>query len=353
MNEITIVVKSRNETKPGMDQAGSDVDKLEGKARGLGDEFGRTSQHSDELARSLRGTSGKADETVGIFDRLEAHSARLRQEFDRTNSSGKGVLGNLLGGNTAERDLEKIGSGLTRTIGDAGKTGGKEMAKNISASVQGAESTPGLGPILVGILVGAAVAASPMMGAAISGGLLAGVGLAGIGLGIAGQIKDPAVHKAFAELGYDLEGELAAATEPLRGPLIGSIHTVGDALHRALAGIDFKSLAGELPELSGGLAGLIDKMGPGLSEAFKASLPALHELSTDLPAVGQALGNFFHELADSKGSVEGLRTLLMLLVGFIDVTGHVVGGLSNAYDWILRFGDGASAAGSKWADFLA
>jgi hypothetical protein len=304
----------------------------------LGDEGGRAGAKFDEFGR--RTTSLQQVDQRIIKTRGEVRA--LAEEFNRTGDVH--VLERMFGADRELKQLTAFRGRLAKDLGDAGTEGGKEFSKNFSSTSQGILSTPGVGPIVAGAIVAAVVAALP----AINGLLLGATGLGGIGLGIVGQLHDPQVHKAFADMGSDLMKVLSANTTAFKAPLIGSIQIFGDALKDAIRGIDFTSLAKSLAPFVSGIANMIRAIGPGLNEAFAAAGPILAALAADLPTVGRAISDMFSDFArGGKGAQEALRALTILLIGVIEGTGRLVYAVSKLFEWFVSAGHAIGDFASK------
>src|ERR1043166_1528035 len=278
------------------------------------------------------------DETA-LRERVTA----MRGELDRLGQADP--FGQIFDNKRIEHDLGKVKDDITRGLDDAGRQGAQEFAKGLSVGFE----MPGIKQVLVGSLV----ALAPLIGAAINGALLTGAGFGGIALGIVGQLKNPQVKSAFHDMGHELESTLTAATASFAGPLEADAHTLGGDLQQALRSIDFSALSKLVEPLASGLGGLVTGMMPGFNEALRAAQPIIAELARELPILGSAISDMFHEFAgSSRGAEEGLRTVMMLLIGLVEVTGHVVGALSNAYEWVVKFADGFAVLGQKIAHAL-
>ncbi len=329
-NEIVIVVKSRNEAKPGMDKVGQDTDRLKVKARELGAEFDRATKQTDQFGRRLQGSGNFAEFLDVKIGRLREETRRLGEEFNRTGDASK--LDKLFDADHALKDPEKIKARLVKTLGDAGEEGSKQ----VSASLQGATSTPGVGVALTAVIVGAVVAALP----AIDALLLSAAGLGGIGLGIAGQFRDPGVKAAIGDMGQTLLAELEHDTTAFREPLIAAAGLFGASLEQALHSINFDRLSKLLLPLTGGLGGLFTGMMPGFNHALEAAEPLIQALAQELPEVGRALSDMFDAFAEGgPGATEALRAVLMLLEGMLRFTGQLVEAFSGVYHQVVRVED--------------
>lgn len=271
---------------------------------------------------------GKSSTVLGLLDKRLADSRmevrKLADEFNRTGDAH--VLEKMFSAQKEVRGLERLSKNIAKALGDAGEEGGKELTKSLSATLQGVASTPGLGPAVIATLVAAALAASPVILATLNAALLGGLGAGGLALGIAGQFKDPAVKSAISDLGSHLSRELTAATQPFRGPLLTAIADLSAAAGRLLGKIDFERLATAIGPIERGLSGMLDRMGPGFSQALSTGAGLLGRvLGDELPRLGSALNDFFQHLAGgSKGAEEALRLFIQVVGGLLVILGRVI-----------------------------
>jgi hypothetical protein len=296
----------------------------------LGDDTGKAALKLQDFGRSST--------SMGLLDQHIEHTRgelrRLADEFDRTGDSG--TLQRLFRTGDELKDLERFKKRLVSWAGDAGKQGGQEFAKNLSASSQGALSMPVAGPAIAALIVGAVAAALPV----VNGLLLGAAGLGGIGLGIAGQFRDPQVKAAIGDMGHTLMAELQRDTMAFKQPLIDSAGLFGDALGRALRSIDFGRLSQLLVPLASGVGGLFTGMMPGFNHALEAAEPVIRALAQELPEVGRALSDMFDSFArGGPGATEALRTALMLLEGMLRMVGLVTEAFSGVYHEVVRVED--------------
>jgi len=307
----------------------------------MGDDAGRSALKLEDL--------GKSSTSMGLIDQRIMHTRgelkRLSEEFDRTGNVS--VLQKLFKSGDELKDLEGLRKRLVSWAGDAGQQGGQSFFKSFAASFEGA------GQYMIPGLIAAGIAVSPLIGAAINAALLSGVGLGGVALGIVGQIHDPRVQAAAGDFAHRFGAELRHDTAAFADPIIAGLATIGDALRRALSSTDFAGLAQTVGPLARGIAGLVEEMGPGMSEALRAARPLLIELAHLLPGIGQALTFMFHQMAASaEGTREGLRTLIFLIMGILGAIGLLLRVLATGYEWFIKIGTAASDAARKLGDWV-
>lgn len=309
----------------------------------LGEGTGAAQSKFDGLGKSSKTTLENLDQRL---IRTREQVKRLGDEFNRTGDVG--VLERMFKGQGELKALEGLRKKLTGALGQGAADAGPQISKATGDAVG---SLPPQAQLALGLAIANAIlVASPFIGAAINGALLAGVGLGGIGLGIAGQIHDPAVMAAWTDMTHGLAAEWHQVTRPFIEPLVHAATIFGTALHSAVDGIDFGQLAGLVEPLARGVAGLITAIGPGLSDAFGASGPILKQFAQDLPMVGKAISDMFSSMSrGGKGAAEGLHTLLFILSALISMLGTLLGVLGSIYHGIVSFGD---AFGKAAADGL-
>lgn len=325
----------------------------------LADEFDRLAKMTDDAGHKMHDTGTFSQFLDDQISKTKTQVKELGDEFERTGD--KDIFAKLRGSQSNLASLEKIKKDLSKALDDGAKEGGKALENAITSSghkgiVQftrnAAESIgeafSGLGEAFMPALIISAVGAAPLIGAAINAGIITAVAGGGIATGIIAQLHDPQVQEATKQLGGDLKNALMGDTAAFKQPLIAAIGEIDHALTGLLGKIDFKTLAAEVQPLAVGLSGMISELGPGINDAIKASQPLINELMHDLPAIGTAISDFLSDLSSaSPGAVEGLRTILNVIIGGIEVVGKFVQVLSDSYEQIIRFGDDASGLAQK------
>lgn len=350
-NDVEIVVTGTDRSGPALKSAKDNTDKLKPSADSasssfekLSEEFRNTAKDSDALGHKLNESGTFSEFLTRKLGALKLEAVNLGAEFNRTGAADP--LAKLKDNKTLQNDIKGIGEDLVRALGQAGQDGGKEFTKNFSSSAQGVESTPGIGPAIVGGIIASVVALAPLIGAAIDGALLAGVSLGGVALGVVGQLKDPEVHNAVMDLGSSLSDTLSKDTAPFKEPLLEAIGTVKGSLTHLLDGVDFSKLAGDLAPLASGISKLFDNISPGLNKVFDS--PALNAFADELPGLGEALNSLFDSLASgSEGGGDALRTLMQAVDALIVDLGNLIEFLSKLYAGFINIGEGISNFLSK------
>jgi hypothetical protein len=303
---------------------------------------------------------GALEKLVGLKAALAAlgggKGSRLRID---TGSAAKDLAG--LGKIFEEAGIEgaKV---LARSIENAGDEGFRTMA----ASLQGALSSPMVGPILTVALVAAAVAAAPVIAATTAGALLAGVAGAGIGVGIAGQLHDPRVMKAISDTKASLSAGLTDATKAFAPVLIDVAHKAEAAFDGLEPGLKstFDHLAPIADKLLSNLVVMAQKAAPGFEKAMDAGGHVLDRLGDDLPGLGASFSKMFDEISGgANGGADAVHDLIRLievlavgLGGVLEAGGKAFSVVEDVFDTLTgNFGDldrklAGSAGGTEELD---
>lgn len=347
--DVEIVIKGRDESKPAFEQAKFSEDQLKISTKSLGDEFTQTGVKqsvSKQILKDLIGGYQNADSIIMGFSNhieqsgnfseyLDVQLGKLRndakllgEEFNRTGSVD--IFGKLRENQNATSSLERLKKDLTKALDDGSSQGGQGLAKSIEGGA--AQGSAGMWEILG---YGAA-AAAPLIAGTISAAVLAGVALGGIATGIVGQLHDPQIDAAASSAGKGIMAALTADTIPFKQPILDAINEISGAITSTLGAIDFKTLADEVKPLAEGIAGLIQQLGPGLNAAISGSEPVMQALGQVLPEIGKALSVMLSEIASGgPQAAEALRAVVLVLGGLLIAVGGVIEILTKLFGAII------------------
>lgn len=379
-NEVLIVVKARNDTKPIFDRIRQDSVKL-------GDEIGgnltdRVSKKMEAEARSGNSGYGKAGDAIGktVSDRISNFIART---LGRTNTAGLNQAGDAMGDTIGRRVADRINERVSRSVnnragsgglsgndrsssrggsGGAGGAGGDATADidrpgflsrmlNLGKEA-GGRLTSGIGGVVSGFfgsdvisLMVKAIAGSglvgmlaPVLGAAVNSAFALAVGGGVLAVGIAGAFQDPRVKgamtqlkgmfkKEFADFGQFFVPGVARFMERLVTDIGPQLKPLTERLGEIFRPLTIK--------LGDGLIGFLQNVLPGLSRFAEKTAPFWEALAESLPGLGDDMGRFFDHLSNGapgatvfiKDFVNGVGLMLRGL-------GRLIATLSNAYLFI-------------------
>ena len=307
---------------------------------------------------ALEDGTGRLSTSLGVLDqKLAAARAEVRKLADEFNRTGDaGTLDKLFKADTAAKDLEKLAKRLTSDLATSVQNGisagGKEGAKNASASLQGFLSTPAIGPVVTGAIVAGVVAALPMIGGALTGA--GGLGL--LGVGIAAQFQSQQVKDAAGGLVGTLKSMFLDATASFRAPVEGALLDLMDfTRHLDLRSV-FQPLAQFVGPLEKGLQGFLARLVGGLGALASNLKPVLDVLAVHLPQLGKRLEDFLIRISrHANENAAAFDTLLTVTEGVIKVLGVLIESFAILYKVVVNVALGIYIAMEKafgWVPFV-
>jgi phage-related protein len=310
------------------------ADKVKASSRGAGrdvDEFTDLvvrKMHAGESAAQVlkRRLREVGDEVATLRKRISVEGANqgLYSEFRRAND-----------------ELKKMRN-LAREIAPELLAGARTLGQRFGIEFAGAFS--GIGELLMPILIGALVLASPAIAGVIGGAVAVGLGLgfAGLGAFLAAMFNSK-VKRIFGEIGKAFKNIVGKA-------VTGSFD---DALIRGLQAFKTyipsigKSLRSIFDTLAPVVERLADVVGGGLTDFFAALaagmpdlVPALEAFMDTIPMVMQAVAQFLIAISDNGPALARfIADAANAIVVFLDGAGKVIGWLEDVYLWFAKLND--------------
>ena len=268
------------------------------------------------------------------IEKSTAHIKDLHKQFAATGDSS--LFGDIRKEETNIRNLRKTLQALATDAKRAGEDAGEGFLQQFSSSLSGFEGTPVLGPVIAGAVIGALVSLGPILLSEL-GGLVAGaVGTVGVVGGVLSAVKDPRVKSAFASFVDDIQnaffGDHEAFVEPIRQSL-ALLEKDFAELHLSDA---FAKVAPYVVEIAAGFGYLANNIMPGLNAALDRAGPFAFATARGLRDVGIAIGYFLDRVTQSKGSLEGLKTLFAFLSGTLVGIADLIYHAGQAFDWFIQ-----------------
>lgn len=296
----------------------------------------RTADSADNAGGKFRDLGKESGHVDGEITRLRGHMRELAQEFNRTGDSS--ILKNIGKDNSQIRQLERVAKMLTPIGEESGKAFNKGFLSTLG------ELGGNLRGALIPVAIGAAVVISPIIGAAVAGAVTGAVGLGGIAGGIAAAAQDQAVKQAASHFAEDIGFEFAKSGKSFVQPVIESLDILEQGFGNLHLDEMFAKAAPFVTEFAQALTGLAVNAMPGINRAMDQLGPVMDVMAKELPEVGSALGDMIGDMAESKGTVEGLHYIFELLEATLRVTGSTVRFLGDTFHYIA--GAGASFGGA-------
>jgi len=291
----------------------------------------RVDEQAAHAGRSMQGMTGdskilnaeikKSEQTIKDLD-------KVLLEF----GNDKSVRQRLRGERSWLADLKRMEKDLTPAAHQAGVTVGSSFGKGISGALTDIGGSGG--PILIGALVGAVIAAAPTIGAVVGGALAGAVGTGAMALGIISAAKDDRVRAAARKFGDDVSAELFRG-DAFVTPVIRALAILRNGLRSLNLSGSLAKVAPTVDIIARGFVSLAQNIMPGLNKALDRMGPFANAASRGLAQTGSALGYLLDRVTSSKGAVEGLSTMFHILNGSIRALGLTILVLSNIYEqWV-------------------
>ncbi len=261
------------------------------------------------LAHQFAGSGDAAD--YSKFRRASADIAKMQRAAK--------VLSDELG------DLDRRRSGI-KGLGDDLAAGARGLGSALTGGVSGIASLgPGLGV--------AAAAAAPLIGAAVTEGIMLGVGGAALAVGIAGAFRSSDVKAAWSEFAETGATVLEAAGQQFRAPLVGAFDDADQRLRNLDVAGAIAPLADTVGPLEQGLMGLAERAMPGIRTAAEAAVRPIEVLADELPDVGGAISDMLSAASvGAGGAAAAMQDLLTAAEGAVVSVGAIAGGLGKIYE---------------------
>lgn len=366
-NEVGIRVTGDDDSRPAFISAQVSAQKFKTEAK---DAAGAAKL----LGTELTGAARDADKQTAATSRAVVAAAQLDREIDNVSDSLRKLrieqaLADKGSGDFTEKikDQERALADLRNARRTIGKIRAEDLLPNPgelkdkgekAGSLLGHATLTGfgsaarsLGPVAssfgIGLALQIASVAGPLITAGIGGAVLAGAGLGVAGLGAVLVKENPRVKQAASQLGESVK---TAFTEQAAGMVKPVVDSLGILERKGIEiapifGRMFATAAPSLTRFAEGLAGLVDEMLPGLEKAVDASGPAISRIASELPGLGDSIGDMLGSIADAApGAAEGIGDLIDVMGFFIDTAGFVIESGSNSYRILkdlasLDFGD--------------
>lgn len=324
---------------------------------------------ANKASRDLKGVGDSAEKAGTDFKDMAGDAKFLGSEVTRLEDHLKGLIRQLdaTGDTSLLKDIRKdkrqlsLFSKLAKEIapeaGDAGLEAGKSFADGLISAAMAVSKSGG--PLIIGGLAAAAVAAAPFIGASIAAAVLGGAGAGGIIGGIALAARDPRVKAAAEGIGAEMLHALEPIGAEFADPVINSLDLFGRAVSDIAdkAGPGLGELAKEVEPLAKGFTDMAENALPGFLKALDAAKPILRVLADELPEIGDAVSDMFAAISSGgDGATMAFSVLLDVVEGSLVHFGKLVGLLGQTYQATvavgLIVGDAADAV-AEWSDTLA
>ncbi len=355
-NEVTIIIKAKNETKAAFTAARKDAEKL-GTDLGsiVGQHISNSVNTSAGAAAQYEQAGNKIGDVIGrrirdrisenikvAFEKIKIDRSKISVEINEDDKEHGSQSG---GTNDKNKDKnvikvkvdvdESSRKSVLEKFKDLASQLGSNLKDKLGSGFAAAFSGDIISTVVKGVVASFVVGlAAPVIGAAVVASILLALGGGVLGLGIAGAFKDPRIQGAAKDLGKKLETIFEKFGEPFRGPLANFLEKFGDFLDDSAP--QFKTIADTfapvLDSLGTGLISAMQNALPGVTDAIIAAAPFFETLAKHLPDIGQRIGDFFRDIGEHGPEANvffsDLLTVIEKLIGFL---GRLIGAMASGY----------------------
>lgn len=261
-------------------QVNADLAAIDATAAKLADQISSTSKAVDDLGVAFAKTGDAT--LLKQRDQQQKLLADLRKAqglvFDARRSQDDGGKAGRAYGAALKNAVASAGDIFASTAADLGKL---------------------LPPQVKVALVAGALAAAPLVGAAMAGAVTGAAGGLGIGGGIALSLRDPKIKAAAGEVGTGIVDQLTRDAAEVGPAFIKSLQS----LRSEFSGLSdefqriFDHSAANMPELTSGIGDAISDVVEGLDRVVAESDPVMEALGNGIRGVGAQLKGFLTTVA--------------------------------------------------------
>lgn len=305
-----------------------------------------TGKSADKLDASLKRSGKTAKDFDAEIKRLTEHRAKLISETEDLSDEA------------FVKERRRISSRISlykrmqKELEDAAPGGGGGGLTNPFSAGNGIIGKAIANPELIAAAAPVIAAAVIQLGAMVEGALAGGVVAAGLAGGIAAASKDASVRATAEDFGAEISRSFFGSGTAFAGPIRDALNDLEGDFQSLNLGATFAKAAPGLKFIEEGMSDLVSNTMPGFNKIMDKSAAISDILGQGLADTGDALSDLMTDIADSKGTVEGLRAIFELLDGTIKLVGVGLGGLGDAFDATLRFTQGALGGLNEIADWI-
>jgi phage-related protein len=386
-NEVTILVKAKN-------QAGRVLTRAKAQVAELGKEAGGTAKKIDDMGAAEQRTTRRTAELGAATREVTREVGNQGEKVDRLQRRLRTLS---LGKYEVEVDIDRDGrlsrgfskvtgaiTGLVTTAGGAAAKMGEKFVSILPGAIGGAFQAAGpvvqTAAVALGVVIVAAL--SSFIAAGLSAGILAALGGGVLVAGIASALQSDKIDQILngkkvvtrsalnakgdktPNFGEDVETRVGGLVPkikdaftsfgaPFIDPLARALDRVNEALDKAApkASEIAQRFAPLVDKLAPALMAMAERAWPGIQAALEASVPLLETLAGYLPAIGAAIGFFFQTIADhGPAANQAFGQILGLIGTTIIYVARVIELLLRMYEKIMQIKDafGRAISGAGW-----
>lgn len=224
-------------------------------------------------------------------------------------------------------------SSLLRMLGKDNWSIGKPQIGDLS----------GLQGVLMPGLIGLAAAASPAIGAMVSGAVVGAVGVGGIVGGIVAASSDPRVGRAWRDFASGMSPD-SFGRQAFAEPTVAGIAEISKAFADIHIGDAISKGADAVPILARGIGDFARNLMPGFNAVMGQSTGIANIFAAGLADVGDSLSDMLTDIMNSPGTMEGFQVLFSATGDVIRATGATLQWFGDRFDEMARIAGPMSGA---------
>lgn len=265
----------------------------------------------------------------------DASLNRVKEKFHKSGeASGKGF------GDGIDHETKHSRSKIAGIFSQMGEMAGKFTVSGIGAGLEGLGESMKKSPYVLAAGVGVAALLAPIIGAAITSGILLGLGGGVLALGIKAALDAPGVTASLDGFKAKLKDTVTSFGSAFEGPVKRAMATFSSGLDRLSPAFGrIGALAAPLiDKLAPALVSMAERAMPGIERGMAAAVPLFETLAERLPEIGDAASSFFSSIASGgPGANAFLGDFLHLSAGVISTWGLLLGLLAKVYEKLAQF----------------
>jgi hypothetical protein len=347
-DNLTTVAEAAEGAAKATDNLGEQAGETKEEVERFGKSNRTAAEHAAELDHEIKNVEHELHQLAVAFAEAEtaADRADLTKAIRRTQTElrqltkSKNLIEDLIpDAKSFEADGAKAGGGFAASFKSA-------LSNAMNA---GGEVGP-LGPVLIG----AGIAAAPIIGATVAAAVVGASGVGGVVGGLLLAKQDARVQAAAKSLSSFIGDELNEAAGPFVPATLAGIGQIRAEFGRMEG--DFRSIFASASRYVGplisGVSGLVENTLHGIRDAVDKAGPVIDVLKQDLPELGHALGDVLSELAnDAPTAAAALDQVFKVAEFGIETLGSTLDGLTKVYGFLAGSGLLGEKAQLSWIGY--
>ncbi|MBQ1039287.1 hypothetical protein [Micromonospora sp. C81] len=349
--DATFDLVARDKTSPGIRSVEGNLKRASREAERTGGVFAKAFSQFTKSGSAIRTVS---DQWGRGFSRIG--QAAKRWSDSGSTSGNRFVRGVSQGVGSMLKVGAKVGGllfkGFSAGLGALSEAGSL-IGKNLSNAIQAAGPYAQVAMAgLMGLVVLAAAAAAPAIGAVIGGAIVGGAGIGGMVGGLILAAKDPRVSGAFSSLQRDVSRMLGDAAESFGPAALDAVRIARGAFQNLMPDLRriFNTTSTFVAPLTRSLGRAAQSALSGIAQAVEKAGPIINAVGEGVEEIGRAIGSVFRDLSDNGASMAiAVRGAFGVVAGAIRGFGIGLNILVETFEAFINIIPGGKALLERYA----